>query len=137
MIFPAATGTSGGGGDSNGRFLLAQLQAIEGRVTSAPAQQLVVTTRFDDSPILDDEDAVGVHHGMQAVGDDDGRAPLAKVLDGALNLALGFRIERGGCLVEQDEGGVFEQGARDGDALALAAGELEPVLPDRRVIATG
>ena len=83
-----------------------------------------MATRFDDCSVLDDEDAVGVHHGMQAMGDHDGRAALAKMFDGALNLALGFGIERGGCLVEQNEWSILEQSARDGDALALAAGEL-------------
>src|SRR5881275_22213 len=110
MISPAAMQTSGGGRDGNRRrFLLAQLQAIEGRVTPAPAQQLVVATSFDDCPVLNDENAVSVHHGMQAVGDHDRRAALTKVLDGALNLALGFGIERGGCLVEQDEWSILSR----------------------------
>ena len=55
---------------------------------------------------------------------------LAEVLDRALHLTLGFGIERRGGLVEQDDGRVLEQRARDGDALALAAGDLRAVLAD-------
>src|SRR5262249_5633670 len=98
-------------------------------------EQRIVEGGCDEGCRVEDEDAISVHYGMQAVGDHDGRAALAKVLDGALNLALGFGIERGGRLVEQDEWSILEQRARDCDALALAAGELQSVLPDGRVIA--
>src|SRR6266436_4282238 len=54
-------------GDRRARFLLAQLQAVERGVASALAQQLVVTPCFDDRPILDDEDAIGIDDGMQAM----------------------------------------------------------------------
>src|SRR5260370_36774650 len=105
MISPAAMETSGGGRDGDRRrFLLAQLQAIEGRVTSAPAQQLVVATRFDDCSVLDDEDAGGVHHGMQPIGDHDALAALAKMFDRALNLTLRFGTEPAGCPGEQNGG---------------------------------
>src|SRR5438128_12369553 len=113
MISPAAMQTSGGGRDGNRRrFLLAQLQAIEGRVTPAPAQQLVVATSFDDCPILNDENAVSVHHGMQAVADHDRGPAQTKTLDGALNLALGFAGQRGSCLVEQADWTLHKQSAR-------------------------
>src|SRR5262245_32646924 len=117
-------------GDRRARFLLAKLPAVERRVASALAQQLVVTPCFDDRPILDDEDAIGVDDGMQAMRDHDRRSSLAQVLDRALNLPLGFRIERSGRLVEQDDRRVLEQSACDGDALALAAGDLQAVLAD-------
>ena len=48
---------------------------------------------------------------------------------------FGFRIERRSRLVQQDDRRVLEEGARDGDALALAAGELHAVLAAGRVVA--
>ena len=90
---------------------------------------------LDDLAALDHQDAVGMHDGVQPVRDDDGGAVLAEMLDRLLHLALGFGIERGGRLVEQDDRRVLEQGARNGDALALAAGQLRAVLADRRVVA--
>ena len=63
------------------------------------------------------------------------RAAFAQFGDRLLHVALGFRIERRGRFVEQDDGRVLDQRARDGDALALAAGKLQAVLADRGVVA--
>src|SRR5215813_9331201 len=109
MISLAVVAASCGGGDSDRRRLLSpQLQPIERRITTAPAQQLLVAAGFDDGSILDDKNAIGIHDRVQAMCDHNRRSPLAKVLDRALNLPLGFGIERGGCLIEQDDRRVFE-----------------------------
>ena len=73
--------------------------------------------------------------GVQPVRDHDRGAPLAETLDRALHLPLGFGIERSGGFVEQDDRRVLEQRAGDRDALTLAAGDLQAVLADRRVVA--
>src|SRR6185312_17535428 len=110
MIFLSVVRNSGGGCDGNRRtgLLISQLQAVERRVTPVLAQKLVVTSRFRHGPVLDDEDAMGVDHGVQAVRNLDRRSPAAKTLDRALHLPLGLGIERGGGLVEQDDLSVFE-----------------------------
>ena len=61
--------------------------------------------------------------------------PCARCAIASLHLALGFGIERGGGFVEQDDRRILDQRARDRDALALAAGQLQAVLADRRVVA--
>ena len=61
--------------------------------------------------------------------------PLHSSRDRVLHVALGFRIKRRGRFVEQDDRRVLDQGARDGDALALTAGKLHAVFADRRVVA--
>ena len=53
------------------------------------------------------------------------------VLDRELDLA----VERGRRLVEHQDRRVLEHHARDRDALALAAGELDAALADVRVVA--
>ena len=113
------------GAPAGRRLLVAQLQAVERGVASALAQQFVMAAGFGDRAVLDDKDAVGIDDGVQPVRDHDRRAALAETLDGALHLPLGFGIERGGGLVEQDDRRVLEQRARDRDALALAAGQLQ------------
>ena len=62
------------------------------------------------------------------------RAPLAQFGDRLLHVALGFGVERRRSLVEQDDRRILDQRAGDGDALALAAGELQPVFADRRIV---
>ena len=71
----------------------------------------------------------------QPVRDHQRGAVLAQLGDRFLHMPLGFGIERCGRLVEQDDRRILDQRARDRDALALAAGELQAVLADRRVVA--
>src|SRR6185312_12373707 len=47
---------------------------------------------------------------------------------------LGFRIERGGRLVEHQDLGILQERTRDRDALALAARKLDALLADDRVV---
>ena len=50
---------------------------------------------------------------------------------------LGVGVERAGGLVEDEDGRVLEQRARDREALALAAGERGAALADDGVVAVG
>ena len=97
------------------------LQAEEGRITAIPAQQVVVTAALYDLATLDHQDRISMHDGVQAVGDDDGGAILAEMLDGFLHRFLGFRIECCGGFIQQDQRRILHQRAGDGDALALTA----------------
>ena len=90
---------------------------------------------LDDLAGLHHQNGVGMHDRMQAMGDHDGGAVLAEMLDRLLHLLLGFGVERGSGFIEQDERRVPDQRAGDRDALALAAGKLRAELADRRVIA--
>ena len=47
------------------------------------------------------------------------------------------RVERAGGLVEDQDARVLEDGAGDGDALLLAAGEFQAALADAGVVALG
>src|SRR6516165_5730642 len=46
-----------------------------------------------------------------------------------------FRVERCGRLVEQYDGAILDQRSRNRDALPLAAGKLQAMLANRRVVA--
>ena len=65
---------------------------------------------FDDFAVAEDEDFVGFADGAQAVGDDDGRAAFGELFEG-------------GCFVEDEDGRVDDEGAGEGEELALAYGE--------------
>src|SRR3954463_16288119 len=101
---------------------VALLQAEERGIAAATAQQIVMQAALDDLAALDNQNGVGVHDGMQAVGDHDGSAVLAEMVDCFLHVFFGFRIQRRGGLIEQDDRRVLDQRTRYGDALALAAG---------------
>ena len=101
---------------------IALLQAEERGVAAAAPQQIVMQAALDDLAALDHQNGVGVHDGVQAVGDHDGGAVLAEMVDRFLHGFFGFRIQRRGGFIEQDDRRVLDQRPRDRDALALAAG---------------
>ena len=60
--------------------------------------------------------------------DEHSHAGASQLEDDVEDLAHHFRVEGGGDLVEEEDLGVHHEGAHDGDALALAAGELARVV---------
>ena len=92
---------------------------------------------LDDAAAVEHQDLVGVDHGRQAVGDDQGGALGRDLVEARLDLALGLGVERRGGLVEDQDARLLEDDAGDGDALLLAARQLEPALADHAVVAVG
>src|SRR6185503_15910656 len=87
---------------------------------------------LDDPAALEDEDAAGFPHRRQAVRDDERRPALHHLVERGLDLGLGRRVERARRLVEDEDRRILQQGARDGEALALAPGEEAAALADAR-----
>jgi hypothetical protein len=71
------------------------------------------------------------------VGDQDDGAPGHQTLQRRLDLGLALGVERAGGLVEQQDRGVLQEGAGDGDPLPLTAGEPRARLADAGVVALG
>src|ERR1041385_2976771 len=67
--------------------------------------------------------------------DHEGRAAAAKRAQPVANERLALTVQARGRLIENENAGVGEDGAGDGDALPLAAGELHATLADDRVVA--
>jgi hypothetical protein len=61
------------------------LHAPEVGVPPTLVEQVVVGATFDDTAVLHDEDLVGVLHGGEAVGDDDGGAVGGEVVEALLD----------------------------------------------------
>lgn len=66
---------------------------------------------------------------------DDERLAGGKTRDGALYLVLVFRVGERRCFVQDDDGRVFQDRARDGYALAFAAGKKAPCLAGGSAVA--
>ena len=62
--------------------------------------------------------------GAQAVGDDDGGAPLQQGVQRLLDQGLGEAVHVGGGFVQDEDARVGEQGAGDADQLALPDGQV-------------
>ena len=69
------------------------------------------------------------------VRDQKRRAAPHQAIHGLEDRGFGLHVDRARGLVEDQERRVLQERARERDALALAAGELHPALPDRRRVA--
>ena len=90
---------------------------------------------FNDLTILQDHDLVGICDGAHAVCDDDDSLVLHEFRNALLNLGFIFDVEACGGFIEEHDGGVLEDGAGDGDALAFAARKRVSVFADDGVVA--
>ena len=88
-----------------------------------------------DMPAVEGDDRVHRGDGRQAVGDDQRGASHHQFLQTRLDCLLGAGVEGRGRLVEDEDGGVLQHRAGDGDALLLPAGQPEATLADDRVVA--
>ncbi len=114
-----------------------QLGLDQEPVGAAPFDQFLVGAALDDLAVAEHQDAVGMAHGGQAVGDDQAGAAAHQALERLVDQPLALGIQRGGGLVEQQDARIGENGAGDGDALALAAGKFGAARADEGVIALG
>src|SRR5699024_10562722 len=113
------------------------LQFDEFCVGTPVAEQFGVRSLFRDAALFDDDDFVRIAYGAQAMGDDDVGAPYEQRVEGFLYEFFAFGVEGGGRLVEDEDFGVFENGAGDAEALALPPGELRAAVADVRVQPAG
>ena len=90
---------------------------------------------LDQLAVLQTEDDVGVLDGGEPMGDGDGRPALRGPLEGVLDQPLGLGVQRRGRLVQDQDRGVLQEDARDGQPLLLPARELHAALADERVVA--
>lgn len=96
-------------------------------VEAVARNEVVVGPLFDDVPVVENDDLVRVGDGPQTMCDDDHRLARAEGSDRSLDERFVLRVERGRGFVKEDYGGVFQEGARDGEALALPSGGVEGV----------
>jgi hypothetical protein len=85
---------------------------------------------FDDLAFVEDDDGIGLEDGVEAMGNGDGGASLHQFAGGFFEQGFGFRVERGGGFVENQNRRVFEEGAGEGEALGLSAGEAGAAFAD-------
>jgi hypothetical protein len=115
----------------------AVLAGVEVIVATVEGVEGLMGATFEDASLLDDQDLVGAADGGEAVGDDKGGTALHEEVEAALDEGFGFGVEGAGGLVEDEDTGVGQDGAGDGEALALAAGEFDAALADDGVVLLG
>src|SRR5690606_3596556 len=101
-----------------------EMKRVEPAVDSILRDELVVCARFGEAPSMEYEDAIGISDGRKAVRDDDGGAPLRRVMHRALQLGLGLAIDIGRRFVENQEGAIVIDGAGKGEELPLTCAKV-------------
>src|SRR5215211_680841 len=86
---------------------------------------------FDYPAVLQNQDEVRASHGVEIVGNDQGRLSGHEAIQGFLDLRLALDVEARHRLVQDQDGDVPDNGPRDSDPLSLAAGEgIAPLAED-------
>ncbi len=106
-------------------------------VQRGAALQLLVRADVGELPAVEYGDPVGERERGAAVGDEERGAAGHDGAQRLVDLVLDAGVHGGGGVVEEEQAGVGEEGAGEGDALALAAGEGEPLLADLGVVPGG
>ena len=88
-----------------------------------------------DAPVRDHRDLVGVLDGGKTVSHHDGGAALAQLVQSLLDQDLGGVVQGRGSLVQNEDGGIFQKHAGDGQSLLLSARQPHATLADDRLIA--
>ena len=106
-------------------------------VAATEGEEFVVASAFNDPAVFEDEDLVGVADRGEAVSDDEAGALDHEAVEGFLDEAFRLGIDAGGGFIEDEDGGIFEESAGDGDALFFADAEFDAAFTDDRAEAFG
>ena len=87
-------------------------------------------TLLHNPPGLQHEDHIGPLHAREAMRHNNHRPHAPHPLNDAPDAPLGLGVQVRRRLVEEEDLGLAQQRAREGDALALAAGEEDAVRAD-------
>src|SRR5690606_7975019 len=89
----------------------------------------------DDPTVLEDYDAVSLHHGVQAVSDRQHSDVLRKLCQGTIDILLGVHGKRARGFVEDQYLWLMVERSGDADPLPLATRQPYPAFPDERRVA--
>jgi hypothetical protein len=94
-------------------------------------------SHLNDFTLIQHQDQVGDHHRLNAMRDDESGAVLHQVIQRFADLGFGLRVHGRGGVIEDQDARILQQGARNGHALLLPAGERHAFFTDHGVVAIG
>ena len=111
-------------GENFARHLRFALAVPHASVKSAMRQQLLMGAALDYPAVVEHQNLVGADDGREPVRNDERGAVFSHAIERVLDVAFGVAVERRCRFVEQKNRRTLEDGARNGDALLLAAREF-------------
>ena len=101
--------------------LFSKSDGVEIVIESFAIKELCVGTFFDDSSLIQDEDAVCALNCGESMRDHKRGSSLHQSFKGFLDQPFRFGVERRGGFIEQQDARVFENRPGNGNPLPLAA----------------
>ena len=89
-----------------------------------------MAAQFNDFSLIEHDNHVCVQNRRKPVRDANRRAAFHQFVERGLHGAFGFGVERAGGFVENENRRILQNGAGDGEALALAAGKRNAFFAD-------
>src|SRR3712207_1730885 len=89
------------------------------------------------SSVFDLQPHVAVRQSSQTMGDHEDGTALHEALHRVHYHRLGLRIDGAGRLIEDEDGGIFQEGAGKGDTLPLTTRKAEATFPNTRFVSVG
>lgn len=102
-----------------------------------PLFELGGSTNVHQSSLVKHTNPVGQLQGRPPMRDQNGRAPLHDLVQRGVDLSLGRSIYGGRRIVEQEQLGIGDDGARQSDPLTLPTGQGQALLADNGVVPVG
>ena len=106
-------------------------------IQAALAHQFGMAAGLDHAALVQHQAAVGADHAGQPVRQDQRAAAFHQPVQRLLDQRFVLGVDRGQRLVQDQDGRVAQQRAGDRQALALAAGQLQPAFTDAGGVAVG
>src|ERR1051326_2779957 len=103
-------------------------------VNTAARDQFRAAALFNDASVVEDDDLIQVVNRRQAVCRDQSCPPAHQLLDCVHDGGFGGRIERRGWLVEQEDGCVLQECARDSNPLPLTNAQMSASFTNKAAI---
>src|ERR1017187_7511151 len=111
-----------------------ELEFVEPLINSALGDEFFVGADFADLPLFEHHNLVRPAYGGKPVRDDDNGAVLHQVGQRLLYQHFALRVQVAGGFVQDQDGRVLEQRARDGETLALSAGEFDAAVANHGLV---
>src|SRR6476469_9923103 len=112
-----------------------ELEGGEPLVLTAPQQEFVVGSRFDNRAAIQDDDPVGPLNRGQAMCNHQRRPVGHEIAQRQLHDAFGLGIERRGSFIQNEQGRIAQNRPCDRQSLPLSAGQLDASLAYHRLVA--
>ena len=112
-----------------------QLSVIQLKVGAPLGHELVVSAALLDAPVGNHHDLITALDGGKAVRNDKGGPSLEHPIQSLLYQSFRLGVDRGGCLVQNKDLGIRNQGSGNGNQLPLSLRQTAASFMDFRLIA--